>query len=359
MTISHPERSAHIVGLGLIGGSIALALANNGWFVSGYDEDRSVLARAISEGFVASAEPSPATQLVFICTPAGSVIKVCNDLCETLTDPGVVFTDVSGVKRSIADGVSDSRFVGGHPMAGSEQRGLDGSSADMFVGCTWVLTPKAATAPESYASLHTVLRSIGAQVLALTPELHDRLVAMASHIPHIVAGALMNEAHAMAEDDAALLRLAAGGFRDMTRIAAGDSAIWPDVLISNQDEVEAGIRRLQDRLSNLATAIRTADREALVRELSTASQSRRRLPTPIGDAGTTTTLRIPVPDEPGVLSTVTTTASDLGVNIFDIEIAHAMESTPGVLLITISSERVTDLRDALQAHGFIVGVAVE
>jgi len=116
-------------------------------------------------------------------------------------------------------------------MAGSELRGLSGARADLFRGSTWVLTPTDRTSPETYSTLHGVLREIGANVVAVSAEDHDRLVAIASHVPHLLAGSLMNEASQVAEHDAVLLQLAAGGFRDMTRIAAGDPGIWPRHLV--------------------------------------------------------------------------------------------------------------------------------
>ena len=124
-------------------------------------------------------------------------------------------------------------FVGGHPMAGSEQVGIDGADPDLFVGATWVLTPTATTDPDAYARLQSVVTSLGAEVLALPPSSTTRLVAMVSHVPHLTAATLMNLADRAAEEHGALLRLAAGGFRDMTRIAAGQPGIWPDVCAEN------------------------------------------------------------------------------------------------------------------------------
>ncbi len=119
-------------------------------------------------------------------------------------------------------------------MAGSELRGLAGARANLFRGCTWVLTPTPLTAPATYRTVHGVLREMGANVVAVSADDHDRLVAIASHVPHLLAGALMNEASRVAEQDAVLLQLAAGGFRDMTRVAAGDPSIWPDMLFENR-----------------------------------------------------------------------------------------------------------------------------
>ena len=140
-----------------------------------------------------------------------------------------MITDVSGVKTSIVEEADHPRFIGGHPMAGSEQTGLRGADPDLFVGAVWALTPTAATELEAFDRLKGVVTSLGADVLVLSAADHDRLVAVVSHVPHLVAATLMNAATDGAEQDRTLLRLAAGGFRDMTRVAAGHPGIWPDI----------------------------------------------------------------------------------------------------------------------------------
>ena len=175
------------------------------------------------------------------------------------------------MKGAIVDDVSDPRFLAGHPMAGSELRGLAGARADLFQGCTWVLTPTADTTPETYGTLHGILRELGANVVAVHAEDHDRLVAVASHVPHLLAGALMNEASRVAEQDAILLQLAAGGFRDMTRVAAGDPSIWPDVLFENRVAISQSLHALEDRLASLRVALTTNDRDTISSDLFSAA----------------------------------------------------------------------------------------
>ncbi|HEV2428048.1 MAG TPA: prephenate dehydrogenase/arogenate dehydrogenase family protein, partial [Acidimicrobiales bacterium] len=260
--------------------------------------------------------------------------------------------DVAGVKASIVAAVADDRFLGGHPMAGSEQRGPAAARADLFVGCTWVLTPTPSTSPSTYSALHGVLRELGANVVAVSPEDHDRLVALASHVPHLVAGALMNETAEAAESDAVLLQLAAGGFRDMTRVAAGDPGIWPDVLVENRDAVAAALSGLAARLADLRAAIETSDRDALASGLRTASAARRRLPGRALHADELAYLRVAVSDSPGQLATVTTAASERAVNIYDIEIAHGIEGVAGTLLLAVDAARADEFLEALESLGF-------
>ena len=226
---SPSKRRAHVVGLGLIGSSVALALSESGWAVTGTDRDPLIVETALEEGVIAGVDLDDDVDLVVIATPAGVVADTANDILSHSSKSTLIVTDVAGVKSAIVGDVADPRFLAGHPMAGSELRGLAGARPDLFRECTWVLTPTSATKPETYTALHGVLRELGANVVAVDADDHDRLVAVASHVPHLLAGALMNEASRVAEQDAVLLQLAAGGFRDMTRVAAGHPGIWPDI----------------------------------------------------------------------------------------------------------------------------------
>ncbi len=332
-----------------------MALRDAGWIVSGDDADRDVLDAALAEHVVSGSVMTAEHQLAFIATPAGSVSEIANALLATFETSALIVSDVAGVKSSIVSEVSDPRFVGGHPMAGSELRGLKGAKPDLFRGCNWVLTPTDATSTATYSVLHGILREIGANVVAVGAQDHDRLVAIASHVPHLLAGALMNEAADAAEQDAVLLQLAAGGFRDMTRIAAGDPTIWPDVLFENSEAVSAALVRLEKRLEYLRIALAEQSREVLEESLESASLARRRLPGRALSSENLTYLRVAVSDEPGVLATVTRAASELLVNIYDIEIAHGIEGVAGTLLLAVDSEQAELFATALGDLGFRVG----
>ena len=346
---------AHVVGLGLIGGSIALALQLAGWEVTGEDLDSARVDTALSRAIINGTDSWNA-EVFFVATPAHTVEEVVTTIFREHGNESIVVTDVAGVKEPIVGSIVDRRFIGGHPMAGSEMKGLDGSRADLFQSATWVLTPTSQTPPDTYARLHSVISSLGATPLALTAENHDRLVAMASHVPHLVAGALMNEAARMAESDGALLRLAAGGFRDMTRISAGDPAIWPDVLFDNHVAVLNGLDHVIERLSHIRGVVATQNRDSLLDELTSASVARRELPGRASVAQDLVIMRVPIDDRPGMLASITTLASDLSVNIFDIEIVHGVEGLSGVLELSIEREDVGRLEGALKQSGFHASV---
>lgn len=354
MTISPNSRLAHVVGLGLIGSSVALALRDAGWQVTGSDISPTTVELAVEMGVISGTVVTNDHRLIVVATPAGVVVEVANDLLEHFDSPHLIVTDVAGVKGSIVNAVKDPRFVGGHPMAGSEQRGLAGARADLFQGSTWVLTASPSVEGPVYSELHGILREIGANVVAVNVDDHDRLVALASHVPHLLAGALMNEASRAAEQDPVLLQLAAGGFRDMTRVAAGDPAIWPDILFENSVAITQTLSALEGRLAALRHALQSGSHPLVEESLSTASVARRQLPGRALSSDNLAYLRVGVADQPGILATVTMAASDLLVNIYDIEIAHSIEGSGGTLLLAIDANRADTLSDALSGLGFQV-----
>ncbi len=347
------SKRAHVVGLGLIGSSVARALQRAGWTVTGDDLDESVVTEALRVGVITDVPFPPDADLGVVATPAGAVVEVARRLLDSLS-PHAVVTDVAGVKETIAHDIADPRFVPGHPMAGSELRGLAGCRADMFEGATWVLTPTPSTDPRAYTTVHHVIREMGAHVVALDAGDHDRLVALASHVPHLLAGALMNEAAVAAREDAVLLQLAAGGFRDMTRIAAGDPLMWPDVLLENRRAVTSTLDDVIARLESLRRVVAEQDRVGLEGTLRSASEARRRLPGRAVSAEELAYLRVEIADRPGALATITTTASDRSVNIFDIEIAHHVEGRSGTLLLSVDETVADGFVESLRSLGFLV-----
>src|SRR5947208_8649017 len=308
------ERRALIVGTGLVGGSIGLALRARGWRVTGRDVDESRAARAVELGALDDVGDAADAEITFVATPVGSIAA---ETRAALRGRGVV-TDVGGVKAPIVAAIGDARFVGGHPMAGSEQEGVDGADAGLFEGATWVLTPTDDTDAGAYTLARSVVSSLGAEVVAIRPEDHDALVALVSHVPHLTAAALMQLAASGAEEHAALLRLAAGGFRDMTRVAAGHPGIWPDICAQNRVAILEALDLLVDRLSSVRDVVASGDRAELLELLEEARAARVNLPTRAARAEDLVELRVPVPDRPGVLAEVTTLASELDVNIQDL-----------------------------------------
>ncbi|HET9060767.1 MAG TPA: prephenate dehydrogenase dimerization domain-containing protein, partial [Acidimicrobiales bacterium] len=188
--------------------------------------------------------------------------------------------------------------------------------------------------------------------VTLSPRRHDELVALVSHTPHLTAAALMNIAADVADSDATLLRLAAGGFRDMTRIAAGHPGIWPDVVAENRDAILAGLDRLSATLGELRRVVAAGDRPELLRLLERARERRVNLPSGAPALGKATEVRVPVPDRPGVIAEVAMVLGAAGVNIFDLEIAHSAEGDRGVLVLVVDAGTEELVRSTLAGHGY-------
>lgn len=340
---------ANVIGTGLIGGSIGVALRRLGLHVTGTDADPARADRALAAGALDAIGLDPDADVTFVAVPVRAIPgAVRRALAETR---GVV-TDVGSVKRSVVESVDSPRFVGGHPMAGSEQEGVEGADPDLFEGAVWVLTPTSATDDGTYASVRSIVSSLGADVVALAPDRHDALVAVVSHVPHLTAATLMHLADERAEEHRALLRLAAGGFRDMTRIAAGDPGIWPDICAENRTAIVEILERLIDALGDMRAAVEAADRDRLLAVLERARDARRNLPARIAQPDELCEVRVPVQDRAGVLADVTTLAAELDVSIADLEIAHSSEGERGVLILLVPAERAERFQGGLIARGY-------
>jgi prephenate dehydrogenase len=349
-----------VLGTGLVGGSVGLAARARGRHVTGFDVDRARGARALSLGALDVLADDVAAavadaDLVVVAVPVGRAATVA----VAAFDAGArVVTDVGSVKAVVVEAVEAARpdaadrFVGGHPMAGSEQDGLDGADADMFVGATWVLTPTPTTDPSVFEEVRDLAVDLGAEVIAVSPRHHDALVAVVSHVPQLAATTLMDVAARRGEEHATLLRLAAGGFRDMTRIAASHPAIWPDICVANRDAIVSSLDDYLVALGTVRELVAGADRPGLLALLERARAARRNLPVGTPSGAALVELRIPVPDRPGVLAEVTTAAGMLGVNIVDLEIVHSGEGTGGVLVLVVPEASTTVFEDALTEQGY-------
>jgi prephenate dehydrogenase len=352
---------ALVVGTGLIGGSIGMALRRQGWHVSGWDNDGRRARRAVELGAADEVAMDYSAAATFIAVPAGSVAGVAHDVLAhqdanvgaSSGGPGLpVVTDVGSTKAAIMSSVRHPRFVGGHPMAGSEQEGVEGADPDLFLGATWALTPDRETSGDAFTQVQSLVRLLGANPVAIEPRRHDELVALVSHAPHLTAAALMNLAADAATSDATLLRLAAGGFRDMTRIASGHPGIWPDIVAANRDAIVSALDRLVALLDKLRQVVADGDRETLLAMLQRARDGRVNLPTGAPSLGQATEVRVPVPDRPGVIAEITTLLGALGVNIFDVEIAHSAEGDRGVMVLVVDASAEDTVRQALTERNF-------
>ena len=237
-------------------------------------------------------------------------------------------------------------------MAGSELEGVAGSRADIFEGRTWVLTPVETTDDDALATIRGVVSGFGAEVVSLPPAQHDSMVAIVSHVPHLTAASLMGLADERSSEHRSLMRLAAGGFRDMTRIAASHPGIWPDICAENRDAILSELDQLISTLTTVRDVIDDGDRKALVAILERARSARLALPARFARAEDLAELRIPVADQKGALAGITMIATELDVSIADIEIAHSVEGDEGVVILLVEAANGPRLRDGLIDRGY-------
>ncbi|MEY3588852.1 MAG: putative prephenate dehydrogenase [Actinomycetota bacterium] len=343
------RRIANVIGLGLIGGSISLALARNGFEVCGTDSADGIAADALERGIIHRIGVERTAEITFVATPVNTVPQSVR-LALDSTD-GVV-TDVGSVKAIAAGFATDPRYIPGHPMAGSELHGLDGADASMFEAAVWVLTPTDATSDATFNLVAETVTRFGAEVVALRPAQHDDLVAMVSHVPHLTAATLMGLADERSEEHLALLRLAAGGFRDMTRIASGSPAIWLDICEQNREAILRGLDGLIAGLSEMRDVVDRSDRGALFERLERARVARMNLPVRAGAIENLAEMRIPIPDRPGSAAEVFALSGELGVNIHDFEVVHSVEGDRGVMVLVVRADHVDMFRGGLLARGF-------
>lgn len=335
-------RQAAVLGTGLIGTSIGIGLRAAGWHVKAWDPASDVLAQALTMGSCDTASPSQEeamkdSDLVFLCGPVRAIIDTLGSLETT-----VLITDVAGVKAPVVEaGRHLSGFVGGHPMAGRELSGPEGATGSLFRGASWVLTPDNPDAP-AVSEISKVIESLGAIPVITDAVSHDRGVASASHLPHLTAVALVEALEA----DHEALGLAAGGFRDLTRVALSDPGWWVDVLIANRAQVGPAIRRLVTELLGLASVVESSDAEALVRHLIKARNVRSGMAAPVSGVS------LILEDQPGEMARVGHSLSESGVDLRDLQLRHSQHGGGGVLTLSVRSSEVEKLRGALIQDGF-------
>lgn len=272
-------RRLSILGVGLLGGSLGLACRNaiNDCKIIGYGHRRSTLESALARKAVDEAYEDPVravegADLVVLCTPVGLFENLLARISPSLA-PGAVVTDVGSTKRSVVAAgerlvPAHAHFVGSHPMAGSEKRGVEHADEKLFQNALCILTPTSRTNPGAIEKVDRFWRALGMRTTTLSPEEHDQQVCDISHLPHAVAAALVTL------QPESSLKLAGKGFLDATRIAAGDGALWRDILMDNADNVRSGANRLKAQLDVLLELLESGNRDELCAWLDGAAQRR-------------------------------------------------------------------------------------
>jgi prephenate dehydrogenase len=337
-----------IVGTGLVGGSIGLALRRVAdAHVTGVDVEPSNAryareAGALDDVAASVADGAARADMVVLAPPVGEILGAVHDVART-APPGTIVTDVGSTKGTIVTEAEkllgpERPFVGGHPMAGTEGEGIAAARADLFDGALWMLTPTESTDPSAFSRVNAFVTGLGARTLALDPDAHDRLVARVSHLPYAIATTLMA---LVSEDDTRVFEAAAGSFRDVTRTAGTNPRIWHDILSTNRAAVAEEIERMVRALESMRDALFDGDLAAVDSLIRKARDARKRLPikgerTPAEPI----TLEVYIPDRPGVIAEVTTALGEGSINIEDLAMDHS--AAGGLLLITVDGRTNAD-----------------
>jgi prephenate dehydrogenase len=343
-----------VLGVGLIGGSIGLAARRRlgaevvGWGRTPANLERAVELGAIDRGVATVAEACEGADLVFC---AGPVAVLPAQAREALAACGAktAVTDVGSTKGELVDALGgDERFIGGHPLAGAETAGVENAREDLFEGARWYLTPTERSSGLLYDKLQRTLAGLGARPQAIDPRVHDRLMATVSHMPHVLADVLVAEAAAELTRDSERMPGEVGpSFRDATRVAGSNPAIWGDILAANREAVADSVESVARRLQEAAALLRDGDRERLAAWHGAAAEDRRRLVEAGGEAGPLRELRVVIPNRPGTMAQLALALGEAGVNIEDMALHPAPDMSSGAVSLWVLGDAEAERAAAL------------
>ncbi|MCM3795210.1 MULTISPECIES: prephenate dehydrogenase [Priestia] len=340
-----------VIGLGLIGGSLALNIkkTHHHLDVIGFDINQEQLELAKTLGVIDQAASSlqqgaEQADYIVIAIPVTQAAEVLKQLERFTLKQSVIVTDVGSTKEEvvktaealIAKGIE---FIGGHPMAGSHKSGVAASKAHLFENAMYVLTPSSSTSSEALDSLKELLSGTKAKIIVMSPKEHDKLAGVISHFPHIIAASLVHQAEYYQQDNQLVSQLAAGGFRDITRIASSSPAMWRDILLHNQDALLSMFDHWLEEMNDVRNMIERKDANDIYTYFSQAKQFRDQLPVRTkGAIPSFYDLYVDVPDYPGIISEVTGYLAEDEISITNIRILETREDIYGVLRLSFQTE---------------------
>ena len=345
-----------IVGAGLLGSSIGLALRALGVDVILQDSSKATLTLAVDYGAGRRTESGDEPALIVVAVPPDETADVVAD--ELATWPNALVTDVASVKAGIlaeltAKGSDTTRYLGSHPMAGRERGGPIAARADIFLGRPWVVCPHSETTPEQIRAVEDLALDLGAVPVEMEPEEHDRSVALVSHVPQLVSSLLARQLSG-ASDKA--VGLAGQGLRDTTRIASSSPDLWVQILAANAPAVTEALRSYRDDLDGVIAALEDqaapGSRRAVAEALARGNDGVARIPGKHGTAKHFSTLVVMVVDKPGELARLLTEIGELGVNMEDLRLEHSPGAQFGLAEIAVLPEAEKKLVAELEARGW-------
>ncbi len=334
-----------IVGLGLIGGSLAKALHDKLGIssITAVDTDRQTLDLALSQGIIARgitvADRSLASSdIIFLCTPIKQTFGYIAELAPHIKSTCII-TDVGSTKEDIIRQVDELPnppcFIGGHPMAGTERSGFTNSYAHLFENAYYVLTPGATTTAEALETLSKIIRGIGAIPLVMSASEHDTAAGGISHLPHVIAAALVNLVRDLDKNTGKMRVLAAGGFRDITRIASANPVIWENIVFSNKERLLELLEHFRKTLDDFSGMLHSGDSDKVYDFFQEAGQFRQTISDQMnGLIQPVFKLVVDVQDRPGIIGEIATLLGSNNINIKNINVANSREFEQGCLIIT-------------------------
>ena len=334
------ETTIVIVGLGLMGGSLALGLRGkntSGRRIIGIDQDpqavqKALEIRAVDEAYTDLEKGVGKADIIFLAVPHGEAVRMAPKLARLLP-AGALVTDMASIKEGITKAMeilpAAAEFLGGHPMTGSERQGIGAADPYLFENAAYVLTPTKSTSPKAVERVGALVRELGAEVIVLSPERHDQIVAAISHLPHLVAGALVHTV-SREEDRELAFSMAAGSFRDGTRVAVSSPQMWRGICLDNRKALLHYLSLYRQQLERVETLIEEGQSDDLLEFFKGSRDLRQKLPprgkgflTPLFD------VVVLVEDTPGIIGEMASLLGQAGINITEIEVLRVREAEEG------------------------------
>jgi len=335
---------AAVLGLGLIGGSIGLAARQRlgcevvGWGPNGPTVERALALGAIDRAASSVEEACEGAEVVFCAAPVSALPELVATALAA-SGPETVVTDAGSTKRELVAALGeDERFIGGHPLAGAETAGVANARADLFEGARWYLTPTERSGGILYDRLQRAVAGLGARPQAIDAEAHDRLMATVSHLPHVLANVLAAQAAAELTHDSERMPEVGPSFRDATRVAGSNPAIWGDIFTSNRDAVVAAIDDAVARLGEARESIASGEPGAVAAWHAAAGSDRRRISEVELAGGALRELRVVVANRPGTVAELALALGEAGVNIEDMALHPATDMQSGAISLWVAGE---------------------
>ena len=346
-----------------MGGSLGLAARERLGVarVSGYSRTERTLRQALEMGAITDGagsieEAVAGAGIVFIATPVRSILPVARQAMSA-SGGGCIITDMGSTKSSLMSALTpeeEKRFIGGHPVCGAETAGVANAREDLFDNATWFLTSGKGVEPSNYERLHGFITGIGALPTAIDPDAHDRIMALVSHLPHVLANSAMNQVGGVNLDGREALLSAGPSFRDLTRIAGSNPKVWTDIFLENSRWLADALTEHRDGIDRIIAAVNQGDESFLTEMIGKAAANRNRMLEAEHLAPSDLfVVKVPVPDRPGVLSEVTVALGNAGINIDDLAFHRISVEQGGVLSLVVSgSDTGEDAVGILRGLGY-------